>query len=180
MQTNVERQDHAPINREVEGVSSSSAAVLEEKQEQQTGHLRISHPEDLLGTTLPTVILRPQQVSFSQTIWNHNAYFQQQVNSLQHSKNALSEDGQHAEDARSLHGMQLELQRSVRREVSAALNWKSRSEDWKYLVPDESNLEHVKNGVCCICCDAKILFFVQVWAHMCMLKMCREAGRGQR
>ena len=24
------------------------------------------------------------------------------------------------------------------------------------LVPDESNLEHVKNGVCCICCDANI------------------------
>lgn len=86
IQSHVERRDHAPVDWELEGVSFSSAAVLEEEQEQQTGHLRMSHSETLLGTTLPTVILRPQQILSSQTVWNHKAY-QQQVNSLQQSRN---------------------------------------------------------------------------------------------
>ncbi|KAK1398334.1 putative E3 ubiquitin-protein ligase XBOS34 [Heracleum sosnowskyi] len=68
--------------------------------------------------------------------------------------------------------MQLELQRSVRQEVSAALNWQSRLAE--YFVPDESNLKYVRNGVCCLCRDAKIDSLLYRCGHMCACSKCAQ------
>ncbi|KAK1373548.1 Ring/U-Box superfamily protein [Heracleum sosnowskyi] len=184
IQSYVERRDHAPIGWEADGASSSPPAVIE-GQEQRT----MGQSETFVSTTLPTVILPSPQVISSQTRWEHNAN-QQQPNSLQQSR---IQDWEIVNDLRldmaMLHhrmnsmqlmleacmDMQLELQRSIRQEVSAALNWQSRSADCEdNLVPDESNLEHVKNGVCCICCDDKIDSLLYRCGHMCTCSKCAQ------
>ncbi|KAL8092472.1 hypothetical protein AgCh_034669 [Apium graveolens] len=183
IQSYVERRDHAPIGWEEEGASSSPLAVIEEQEQRTTGH-----SEAFVSTTLPTVILPSPQVISSQTIWEHNAN-QQQSDTLQQSRIDWEIVNDLRLDMATLHHrmnsmqmmleacmeMQLELQRSVRQEVSAALNWQSRSADCEgNLVPDESNLEHVKKGVCCICCDDKIDSLLYRCGHMCTCSKCAQ------
>lgn len=183
IQSYVERRDHVPIGWEADGVSSSPPAVIEEQEQRTT-----SQSEAFVSTTLPTVILPSPQVISSQTTWEHNAN-QQQANSLQQSRIDWEIVNDLRLDMAMLHhrmnsmqmmleacmDMQLELQRSVRQEVSAALNWQSRSADCEdNLVPDESNLEHVKNGVCCICRDDKIDSLLYRCGHMCTCSKCAQ------
>ncbi|KAK6144311.1 hypothetical protein DH2020_021131 [Rehmannia glutinosa] len=73
------------------------------------------------------------------------ARLQQRMNNMQSMLEACME-------------MQLELQRSVRQEVSAALNRsifsRDASEDNRPC--DESQWDHVRKGICCLCRDSKI------------------------
>ncbi|KAF5937667.1 hypothetical protein HYC85_025173 [Camellia sinensis] len=80
--------------------------------------------------------------------------------------------------------MQLELQRAVRQEVSAALNRSACSTeegDDRCLPKDESKWDHVRKGICCICCDRNIDSLLYRCGHMCACSKCADKlvqGRG--
>ncbi|KAL9143453.1 hypothetical protein ABFS82_14G237800 [Erythranthe guttata] len=74
--------------------------------------------------------------------------------------------------------MQVELQRSVRQEVSAALNRPIFAQDnasEENRVRDESSQwDHVRKGVCCLCQDSKIDSLLYRCGHMCTCSKCAE------
>ncbi|KAK9690050.1 hypothetical protein RND81_09G101100 [Saponaria officinalis] len=72
--------------------------------------------------------------------------------------------------------MQLELQRSVRQEVSAALNRSiNPSEFVESVLPKDSlKWDSVKKGVCCICSNTNIDSLLYRCGHMCTCTKCAD------
>ncbi|PKI78801.1 hypothetical protein CRG98_000868 [Punica granatum] len=70
--------------------------------------------------------------------------------------------------------MQLELQRSIRQEVSAALNRSTTSSGVCETnnFGDDAKWEHVRKGVCCICHDSNIDSLLYRCGHMCACSKC--------
>jgi hypothetical protein len=69
--------------------------------------------------------------------------------------------------------MQLELQRSIRQEVSAALNRSTGSSGvHDHVSPDESKWECVRKWLCCIRCEGNIDCLLYRCGHMCTCSKC--------
>ncbi|KAK4741895.1 hypothetical protein SAY87_025483 [Trapa incisa] len=74
--------------------------------------------------------------------------------------------------------MQLDLQRSVKQEVSAALNRSTPSSGNNNLTAaaeDDSNGEQVRKSVCCICHDSRIDSLLYRCGHMCACSKCANS-----
>lgn len=182
----VERQSHAPVDWELNG-TSSGAASAEQDLEQQNGYQNEdrrdaieSPPLALPSPSLPSVQPLWDQDSHHDNWSSHDmhqrfgieweiindlridmARLQQRMNNMQRMLEACMD-------------MQLELQRSIRQEVSAALNRAAGSpgicED--SLSKDGSNWDYVRKGVCCICCDSNIDSLLYRCGHMCTCSKC--------
>ncbi|XP_011088805.1 uncharacterized protein LOC105169955 isoform X1 [Sesamum indicum] len=188
LQSHVERQGHASGGWELDD-ASSSPSLVEEDQGQQNGRalalsadrnpfapssslVTASQPlwgdEELQGPNLGHNNLS-QQLGTEWEVINElridMARLQQRMNNMQSMLEACMD-------------MQIELQRSVRQEVSAALNRSILTRDTdaskRNTLCDESPWDHVRRGICCLCCDNKIDSLLYRCGHMCTCSKCAE------
>eukprot|EP00258_Populus_trichocarpa_P048647 XP_024464666.1 uncharacterized protein LOC7496464 isoform X1 [Populus trichocarpa] len=182
----VERQSHTPLEWELQETSAIPASA-EQDLEQQTvdqnesqGNAVQSPSLALPSPTIPPVEQLWDQESHHYTWPQHDmhlrfgiewdiindlridmARLQQRMNNMQGMLEACMD-------------MQLELQRSIQQEVSAALNRSSDSPGvCENSVPeDRSKWDHVRKGICCICCDGSIDSLLYRCGHMCTCSKC--------
>ncbi|CBI17120.3 unnamed protein product, partial [Vitis vinifera] len=196
IQSYVERQVHDPVDWEPHGTSSLPASA-EQDQEQQTGDQNEGRTDDVESppSVLPSSLVPRFLPLWDQELHHDNwsqqnmhprfgmewevindlridlARLQQRMNNMQRMLEACMD-------------MQLELQRSIKQEVSAALNRSVGSPEVneECLPKDGSKWDHVRKGICCICCDSHIDSLLYRCGHMCTCSKCASElvqGRGK-
>ncbi|KAL6510971.1 hypothetical protein OROGR_022095 [Orobanche gracilis] len=194
LQSRVERQINASGDWESDDASSSAGLVEQDTGQQNDGRvLSLSEADDA------NIFARNSTfVNESQSLWDfdlrianmlHNGSNQplgmewEVVNELrvdmakiQHRLTNMQSMLEHCLD------MQTELQRSVRQEISAALNrsFLTRDESKESVFHGESQWDYVRRGICCVCRDGKIDSLLYRWAHVYLFQVCKKIGPGFR
>ncbi|XP_058755050.1 uncharacterized protein LOC131628205 isoform X2 [Vicia villosa] len=174
IQSYVERQGHANMEWDMEE-ATPSAALVEQNLEHQRGDQIVDQETTINNSPdLPSLHTPPTPPLWDQhphdDNWPHNddlemindlrldmARLHQRMNSMQKMLETCMD-------------MQLELQRSIRQEVSAALN---RSGIHECDSPvDSSKWECVRKGLCCICGEGNIDSLLYRCGHLCTCSKC--------
>lgn len=184
IQSYVERQGNASLDWEAEE-TTSPPAFTEPDQDQQHGDQE-NDGDHSGGIDTNTSSVRDSHPLWDQELagvdWAHQSQprlgieweiiselridlvrLQQRMNNMQRMLEACMD-------------MQLELQRSVRQEVSAALNRGSGSEDASkdHGPTDKAKWDCVRKGICCICREHSINSLLYRCGHMCTCTSCAE------
>lgn len=201
IQSYVERQGHAHVEWEELQETSPSSSSTEQDLEQQRRD-QIVDTEDIVNNSLNLPLPPPPPpLPLWDRHTRHDNWTQQNginnqrrgtVNSFAgHNRFPLADDWDNISDLRidmvrlqqrmnnmqrmleACMDMQLELQRSIRQEVSAALNRSTGSSGvHDHVSPDESKWECVRKGLCCICCEGSIDCLLYRCGHMCTCSKC--------
>ncbi|XP_030451197.1 uncharacterized protein LOC115673228 [Syzygium oleosum] len=186
IQSYVERQGQASADWELQGTSPTPPATAEEEFEQMSRE----NDAQMDAVENPSFSLPPFPSPSIQSRWDEDlhhdgwpqhdihqhlgvewdiindlrvdmARLQQRMNNMQRMLEACMD-------------MQLELQRSIKQEVSAALNRPAGSQGACEggLMNDESRWDSVRKGICCECRDNNIDSLLYRCGHMCTCSKC--------
>ncbi|KAF0911498.1 hypothetical protein E2562_011144 [Oryza meyeriana var. granulata] len=180
----VERQGRGPLSWDLEGAPPAPDSP-EQSQEQH----RDDEEQELHDNVVrPPLVIPPPPIPPRQPLWHselhRNNWIRQNIhrsdieweaiNDLRADMARLQQGMSHMQRMlEACMDMQLELQRSVRQEVSAALNrFIGERGESKETIDDGSKWIHVRKGTCCICCDTPIDSLLYRCGHMCTCSKC--------
>ncbi|XP_022957802.1 uncharacterized protein LOC111459234 [Cucurbita moschata] len=180
----IDRQGHSTSNGDLdEMISPYTSAEQEQEHDRQTAGQAgsaESHPLDLpLPPAMPSRQLWDHELSHDS--WSRRDFRQQFgadweiINDLRIDMSRLQQRMSNLQRMlETCMDMQLELQRSIKQEVSSALNRTSGSEGiFEDSLPDEEpKWDRVRKGICCICCDNHIDALLYRCGHMCTCSKC--------
>ncbi|RDY01844.1 hypothetical protein CR513_14782, partial [Mucuna pruriens] len=183
IQSYVERQGHAHVEWELQETTPSPLAEQDSGQQSRDpivgpqGNSSLDRPSPPIPPPQPLWDRHSRHDNWSQSDINNQRLgieldivndlridmvrLQQRMNNMQRMLEACMD-------------MQLELQRSIRQEVSAALNRSTVSSGvHDHVSPDDkSKWECVRKGLCCICCESNIDSLLYRCGHMCTCSKC--------
>ncbi|XP_022996393.1 uncharacterized protein LOC111491630 isoform X1 [Cucurbita maxima] len=180
----IDRRGHSTSNGDLDEMMSPYTSTEQEQEHDrqtigQAGSAE-SHPLDLpLPPAMPPRQLWDHELSHDS--WSRHDFRQQFgadweiINDLRIDMSRLQQRMSNLQRMlETCMDMQLELQRSIKQEVSFALNRTFGSEEiFEDSLPDEEpKWDRVRKGICCICCDNHIDALLYRCGHMCTCTKC--------